>query len=411
MFTQLMRESRIYGHNRGHLTSCTKCKEFKEYFEKNVLGNIDQELFFKSVDKEKKAIKNYKEGSEVYLGYKLQSKYFVAQNFKDKISIACPFDVIINKDNIIDVLLHKMDDLPDKFVIKKNKLSGYTIVVDKTDYIMYQENKYKYSIPNLYEILTTVLRYDYDLNPNKKDKENKEMDLFIEEYIPVKEEYKFHCINSKVVMIEHYLVNSGLYANKWYSRDWKELNLTGRDDPYPFLVYPNKNLEQFIEVAESIASKVPLKYIRMDAFTDDYNDLFFGELSHSPNAFHNNYNPNAFDVLLYDLYTETMSFEDGMKEVNKYLKTDEILEVRGRQYFGDHDPENYRKPENEFVGDVEKTDDEKADKVKLMTSLLEKKQEIHVQTTSSEEVNEFIDALKNKQFTDEDGANKYFVTS
>lgn len=410
MFTQLMRESRIYGHNKGHLQSCSKCKEFKEYFEKNVLGKIDKELFFKTVDDEKIAIKEYKNGSDVYLGYKLQSKYFVAQNFKDEINIACPFDVIINKDNLIDVLLNKIDDLPNTFVIKKNKLSGYTIIVDKEGYILYQEMKYKYSVSNLYEILTTVLRYDYDLNPKKKDKDNKEMDLFIEEYIPVKEEYKFHCINGKVIMIEHYLVSSGLYANKWYTRDWQEMNLTGRDDPYPFLVYPNKNLEKFIATAEKIAEKVPLKYIRMDAFTDEYNDLYFGELSHSPNAFHNNYNPNEFDVLLYDLYTENISFEDGIKEVNKYLKTDEIFEIRGRQYFGDHDPENYQKPASEFVSDVEKTDEEKEERVKLMTTILDKRDKF-THDNNVNDVEKFINSIKRKQLTEDDGANKYFVTS
>ena len=42
-----------------------------------------------------------------------------------------------------------------------------------------------------------------------------------------------------------------------------------------------------------------LDYIRVDTFTsEERTKLFFGELSHSPNAFHNNYSPKEFDELI-----------------------------------------------------------------------------------------------------------------
>jgi hypothetical protein len=55
-----MRESRIYGHNKGHLESCSKCKEFKAEFEKNI-AKIDVEKFNEMIDYEKGKIKSYKE--------------------------------------------------------------------------------------------------------------------------------------------------------------------------------------------------------------------------------------------------------------------------------------------------------------------------------------------------------------
>lgn len=323
-FTHLMRESRIYGHNKGHLDSCKKCKEFKEEFERN-LSRINVEKFNEMIEYEKKKIKSYKEDAAIYLGYKLQSKYWIKKHFSDDIHLAVPYNIIINKDNITSVLLEKLEYLPDKFVIKKNKLSGYTVIVDKTEKISYQEQKYKYTTGNLYEILTTMLRYDYDKNPNEQ--ETDKMDLFLEEYVPVKEEYKFHCIHGRVIMIEHYLVNTGLYNNKWYTRDWREINLIGRDDPYPYVVYPDSELNRYVTVAEKIAKEVTLDYIRVDTFTSEDGKLFFGELSHSPNAFHNNYSPRAFDELLYKLYTKEVDVSNVEQELLPFLVYDKKIKL------------------------------------------------------------------------------------
>jgi hypothetical protein len=324
MFTHLMRESRIYGHNKGHLGSCSKCKEFKAEFERN-LAKIDINKFNEMIEYEKKQIKSYKDDTDIYLGYKLQSKYYIKKNYPDDIHLSVPYNIIINKDNITSVLLEKLEVLPDKFVIKKNKLSGYTVIVDKTGKISYQEQSYKYSTGNLYEILTTMLRYDYDKNP--ENEETDQMDLFIEEYIPVNEEFKFHCIHGKVIMIEHYLVGEGLYNNKWYTRDWHEINLIGRDDPYPYIVYPDKNLKHYVEVAEKIAKGINLDYIRVDTFTSKNDKLFFGELSHSPNAFHNNYTPLAFDELLYKFYTKEISVDDATNQLLPFLTYNKKIKI------------------------------------------------------------------------------------
>jgi len=345
MFTHLMRESRIYGHNKGHLNSCTKCKEFKAEFEKN-LKSINVEKFNEMIEYEKGKIKSYKEDADIYLGYKLQSKYYIKQNYSDDIHLAVPYNIVINKDNVTTVLLEKLDMLPDKFVIKKNKLSGYTVVVDKTSHISYQEQKYKYSTGNLYEILTTMLRYDYDKNPEEKELDK--MDLFLEEYIDVDEEYKFHCIHGRVIMIEHYLVSTGLHSNKWYTRDWREINLIGRDDPYPYTVYPNSKLSHFIDVAEKIAKDIKLDYIRVDTFTSADGKLFFGELSHSPNAFHNNYSPKEFDELLYKLYTKEVNVEDVDAHLKPMLVYDRVIKYEEPKSDDNDDKEKIS--ENEMIG-------------------------------------------------------------
>lgn len=347
-FTHLMRESRIYGHNKGHLNSCQKCKEFKAEFERN-LSRINVEKFNGMIEYEKKKIKSYKEDAAIYLGYKLQSKYYIKKNYPDDIHLAVPYNIIINKDNVTSVLLEKLEVLPDKFVIKKNKLSGYTVIVDKTEKISYQEQKYKYTTGNLYEILTTMLRYDYDKNPENNEEDK--MDLFIEEYVPVKEEYKFHCIHGRVIMVEHYLVNTGLYNNKWYTRDWREIDLIGRDDPYPYIVYPDKDLKRYVEVAEKIAKDIDLDYIRVDTFTSEDGKLFFGELSHSPNAFHNNYTPIEFDELLYKLYTKEVDINDADKHLEEFLVYDKKIKLE-------------KEPKEEFVH-LQDEDDNVGDDFKL----------------------------------------------
>ena len=54
MFTHLMRESRIYGHNKGHLESCKKCKEFKAEFDRN-LASISKKIIYKNLNTELRA--------------------------------------------------------------------------------------------------------------------------------------------------------------------------------------------------------------------------------------------------------------------------------------------------------------------------------------------------------------------
>jgi hypothetical protein len=312
------------------------------------------------IEYEKQKIKSYKEDAEVYLGYKLQSKYYINKHFKEDIHLAVPYNILINKDNVTTVLLDKLEMLPDKFVIKKNKLSGYTVIVDKQNKISYQEQKYKYTTGNLYEILTTMLRYDYDKNPEENITDA--MDLFIEEYITVKEEYKFHCIHGRVIMIEHYLVNTGLYNNKWYTRDWREIDLKGRDDPYPYLVYPSSELKHFVEVAEKIAKTVSLDYIRVDTFTSEDGKLFFGELSHSPNAFHNNYSPKEIDELLYKLYTKEVAVEDVDHHLDPYLVYDKTMKL--------HDDKKVIESSNDTEEEEEKMNTRSVDEVKLDKDML-----------------------------------------
>jgi hypothetical protein len=80
-------------------------------------------------------------------------------------------------------------------------------------------------------------------------------------------------------------------------------------------------------VAEKIAKSVSLDYIRVDTFTSEDDKLFFGELSHSPNAFHNNYSPKEIDDLLYKLYTKEIAVQDVDKYLSPFLIYDKVIKL------------------------------------------------------------------------------------
>ena len=59
--------------------------------------------------------------------------------------------------------------LPDKFVIKKNKLVVIQLLSIKLKKLVIKEQKYKYSVLVIYmKFLSTMLRYDYDKNPENR---------------------------------------------------------------------------------------------------------------------------------------------------------------------------------------------------------------------------------------------------
>jgi len=55
--------------------------------------------------------------------------------------------------------------------------------------------------------------------------------------------------------------------------------------------------------------------------------LFFGELSHSPNAFHNNYSPKEIDELLYKIYTKEVDLNDVDQHLESYLVYDKNMKL------------------------------------------------------------------------------------
>ncbi len=75
------------------------------------------------------------------------------------------------------------------------------------------------------------------------------------------------------------------------------------------------------------AKPFSLDYNRVDKFTSEDGKLFFGEMSHSPNAFHNNYSPKEIDELLYKLYTKEVDVMDADKHLEPHLVYDKQMKL------------------------------------------------------------------------------------
>ena len=180
--------------------------------------------------------------------------------------------------------------LPKKYMIKANHGSGWNILVD-LDKEKPQWGKIKEKCKNWLNskygthFFGNELHY-HDIPPR----------IFVEEFIDILGELKFHCFNGQVVLIEHYPNRWVSKEQGWYTRDWENLKI---HDTYP--IY-KKQFEKpvFLEdLIKIIEREVPnLNYVRFDVIQTP-EGYKFGEYTLTPNALHiDTLKPPSFEKLL-----------------------------------------------------------------------------------------------------------------
>jgi hypothetical protein len=179
--------------------------------------------------------------------------------------------------------------LPKKYMIKGNHGSGYNILVD-----LYKEKpqwgKIKAKCKNWLNSKYSGNELHYhDIPPR----------IFVEEFIDILGELKFHCFNGQVVLIEH-LKNGDLSECGWYSKDWEKLGIWGADKVYSDISPKPKNFKELIQHTESEISQLGLlDYVRYDLILLKNGDVLFGEYTLTPNGLHKDtLKPHSFEQLL-----------------------------------------------------------------------------------------------------------------
>jgi len=176
--------------------------------------------------------------------------------------------------------------LPKKYMIKGNHGSGYNILVD-LDKEKPQWGKIKAKCKNWLnsKYVGNELHY-HDIPPR----------IFVEEFIDILGELKFHCFNGQVVLIEHYPNRWVSREQGWYTRDWENLKI---HDTYPIYKKEYEKpvfLDDLIKIIEREVQN--LNYVRFDVIQTP-EGYKFGEYTLTPNALQKDtLKPHSFEQLL-----------------------------------------------------------------------------------------------------------------
>ena len=185
--------------------------------------------------------------------------------------------------------LHEMKSLslPPKFAVKANHTSGQNILVTN-------------SKPNWSDIEKTCKKWlseTFDIF-NELHYRDITPAIFIEEYVDILEELKYHIFNGKVVFIEH-LRDGNTSECGWYTREWKHLNVRGSDPLYPGCSPRPTDLVDIISIVESDVMKLGIGYyVRYDTIKVKDGLTLFGEFTFTPAGLKTKFEPESFELLL-----------------------------------------------------------------------------------------------------------------
>lgn len=182
------------------------------------------------------------------------------------------------------------DELPNQFVIKLTKGSGYNIICkDKRDLDLVA--------------IKHQLNHWLKINPYYMSRESHYLGksrIIVEKMLDYNiTDYKFFCFDGKVEFVELISDRAGELKKLFYDLDWNKLNFT---TGVPVLnsetIAKPKNFEDLVKVAKLLAKD--FKFVRVDLYTHE-NKVYFGELTFYPAGGYTPITPKEWDRKLGDL--------------------------------------------------------------------------------------------------------------
>ncbi len=220
--------------------------------------------------------------SDKYLAPKLISK-----KYSERIKIIPQLGVWEHAEDI------DFDSLPQKFVLKCNHGSAMNIIV---------KDKSKLNIAETRKQLSNWLKIDYAYVNGMYENHYTYIDRkiiaekFIEEMDGNLHDYKFHCFNGEPLYIEFIgdrVSNTHTIHSSIYTKDWKKADIIlNTDTPYNHDFPRPQKLEEMLSLATDMAKD--FCYVRVDFYYIN-NEIYFGELTFTPDAGIIKFTPPAVD--------------------------------------------------------------------------------------------------------------------
>lgn len=201
-------------------------------------------------------------------------KLLVRNHVAQRVGADCLTDLYLETDNPDEI---RLASLPPRFVVKANHGSGWNLIVDgyhaiSEDVVRSQCRKW---LGMRYGVRTHESWY-LGIRPR----------ILVEQYLEdsvhgIPLDYKFWVFHGRVEFVQ---IDFGRFSNHtrtFYDRDWKRQPWSVLYPAGPDLKRP-QTLDRMIEIAERLA--VDPDFIRVDLYSPNEADVFFGELTLAPGA-------------------------------------------------------------------------------------------------------------------------------
>ena len=178
--------------------------------------------------------------------------------------------------------------LPDRFVVKPTHGSGWIRLVP---------DKAALDIPALIEQCRFWLSQDFYKKCRERVYKGLPRRLLVEEMIDDGREggpadYKFFVFHGRVEVIQAIFGRHAKFSIYHLDREWRNLNFNFNYEPFAGEPPRPPHLAGMIEVAEILAENID--FVRVDLY-DTPEKIFFGELTTTPSAGLDRFNPKSFD--------------------------------------------------------------------------------------------------------------------
>lgn len=209
-------------------------------------------------------------------------------------------------DSVLDI---DINELPKKFVVKKNNDSGgVSICLNKNFFDLNAAQK------KLQENKSNVF-YHYGREWPYLDVPQK---IIVEEYLEVEEgkellDYKFLCYNGKPLFA---FVCSGRTSSlcvDFYDTEWNHLPFTRHYPNSVNPILPPTQLNLMLELASKLSRGIP--FVRVDFYEVD-NHVYFGELTFYPGSGFEEFSPVQFDYELGKYIDLKLAYEFASRDGN-----------------------------------------------------------------------------------------------
>ncbi len=191
----------------------------------------------------------------------------------------------------------KLESLPGAFILKSTHGSGMNAIVRDKDEIGEEDLRRRVRDWLLTDYTTFAEEQHYGLITPRVVVE----ELLLDERGEVPADYKLFVLNQKTAMVQVITDRFSGNTRNFFTRDWRELDI---EQSWPrgtvALARPTE-LEEMLAVAEKLAAG--FEFVRVDLYAHR-GRVYFGEMTHTPNAGREVFRPKEFDLALGKVWRE-----------------------------------------------------------------------------------------------------------
>lgn len=183
------------------------------------------------------------------------------------------------------------DELPQQFVIKLTKGSGYNLICNNKDELDYSKTQ------KMLKDWLKVNCYFFSREPQYKGKNKLIAEKMLEYNIT---DYKFFCFNGVPKYVELYIDRLGNHKKVFYDMNWQIAGFTTANDVEKISVDRPVEFEEMRRVAQVLSKG--MAFVRVDLYIHD-KKVYFGELTFHPAGGYTPITPREWEYKLGELIT------------------------------------------------------------------------------------------------------------